>query len=173
MAEEEEETWSLTSGHRFNWDIFLSFRGEDTRHGFTNKLYNELVRNGVRTFIDDEGLDRGEEIAPNLSAAIEDSAASIAVISQNYASSKWCLEELVKISECKRLLLPVFYGVDPSDVRRQKGPFEEHFRKHEIVVEAEKVCRWREAMKKAGNISGWDSMICCIDLWLTGEERQN
>ncbi|XP_016514911.1 uncharacterized protein LOC107831644 [Nicotiana tabacum] len=159
MAEEEEETWSLTSGHRFHWDIFLSFRGEDTRHGFTNKLYNELVRNGVRTFIDDEGLDRGEEIAPNLSAAIEDSAASIAVISQNYASSKWCLEELVKISECKRLLLPVFYRVDPSDVRRQTGPFEEHFRKHEIMVEAEKVCRWREAMKKAGNISGWDSKL--------------
>ncbi|MCD9637564.1 hypothetical protein HAX54_020931, partial [Datura stramonium] len=155
----DEEAWSLTSGHRFHWDIFLSFRGEDTRHGFTEKLYNELVRNGVRTFIDDEGMDRGEEIAPTLLAAIEDSAASIAVISENYASSKWCLEELAKISACKRLLLPVFYRVDPSDVRRQKGLFEEHFREHEILVEAEKVTRWREAMNKAGNISGWDSRL--------------
>lgn len=149
--------WSLTSGHRFKWDIFLSFRGEDTRYNFTEKLYNELVRRGIRTFIDKEGLDRGEEISPSLLTAIEDSAASIAVISKNYASSKWCLEELAKISECKRLLLPIFYGVDPSDVRRQKGPFEEHFREHGILVEAEKVRRWREAMKKAGNISGWDS----------------
>ncbi|KAJ8569878.1 hypothetical protein K7X08_006455 [Anisodus acutangulus] len=156
---DEDEALSLTSGHRFHWDIFLSFRGEDTRHGFTEKLYNELVRNGVRTFIDDEGLDRGEEIAPSLFTAIEDSAASIAVISENYGSSKWCLEELAKILECKRLLLPVFYRVDPSDVRRQKGPFEEHFRKHEVKVEAEKVSRWKEAMNKAGNISGWDSTL--------------
>ncbi|XP_059316655.1 disease resistance protein RPV1-like [Lycium ferocissimum] len=155
----DDETWSLTSGHRFHYDIFLSFRGEDTRHNFTNKLYHELVRNGVRTFIDDEGLDRGEEIAPSLFTAIEDSAASIAVISENYCSSKWCLEELAKITECKRLLLPVFYGVDPSDVRRQKGPFEEHFRNYDTLVEAEKVSRWREAMKKAGNTSGWDSRL--------------
>ncbi|XP_059315912.1 disease resistance protein RPV1-like [Lycium ferocissimum] len=158
----DDETWSLTSGHSFHYDIFLSFRGEDTSHNFTNKLYNELVRNGVRTFIDDEGLDRGEEIAPSLVTAIEDSAASIAVISENYCSSKWCLEELAKIAECKRQLLPVFYGVDPSDVRRQKGPFEEHFRNYDILVEPEKVSRWREAMKKASNTAGWDSRLWYI-----------
>ncbi|XP_055810182.1 disease resistance protein RPV1-like isoform X2 [Solanum dulcamara] len=158
MADDEAEAWSMTSGHRFRWDLFLSFRGEDTRHGFTEKLYNELVRNGIRTFIDNEDLDRGEEISPSLVAAIKDSAASIAVISKNYASSKWCLEELAKISEYKKLLLPVFYEVDPSDVRKQKGPFEKHFREHEILVEAaEKVYLWREAMKKAANTSGWDS----------------
>ncbi|WMV28561.1 hypothetical protein MTR67_021946 [Solanum verrucosum] len=159
MADDEAEAWSMTSGHRFRWDIFLSFRGEDTRHGFTEKLYNELVRNGVRTFIDNEDLDRGEEISKTLVAAIEDSAASIAVISKNYAESKWCLEELAKIWECKRLLLPVFYEVDPSDVRKQKGTFEKHFNEHEILLEAapEKVSRWREAMTKAANTSGWDS----------------
>ncbi|PHT67938.1 hypothetical protein T459_27425, partial [Capsicum annuum] len=156
---------SLTSGHRFQWDIFLSFRGEDTRHNFTEKLHNELVRNGVRTFIDNENLDRGKEISPSLLTAIEDSAASIVVISKNYASSKWCLEELAKLSESKRiLLLPVFYEVDPSDVRRQKGPFEKDFREHEELVEAEKVYRWREGMKKAGNISGWDSRLWYVSI---------
>ncbi|KAM3304056.1 disease resistance protein RPV1 isoform X1 [Capsicum chacoense] len=156
----DEAARSLTSGHRFQWDIFLSFRGEDTRHNFTEKLHNELVRNGVRTFIDNENMDRGKEISPSLLTAIEDSAASIVVISKNYASSKWCLEELAKLSESKRiLLLPVFYEVDPSDVRRQKGPFEKDFREHEELVEAEKVYRWREGMKKAGNISGWDSRL--------------
>nr|GME17592.1 disease resistance protein TAO1-like [Ipomoea batatas] len=88
MAAGDGDEWSLASdgtpSYRYQWDVFLSFRGEDTRHGFTDRLYNSLVR----TFRDDE------EIAPGLIAAIHDSAASIAVISENYASSKWCLEEL-------------------------------------------------------------------------------
>nr|GMC88090.1 disease resistance protein TAO1-like [Ipomoea batatas] len=163
MATGDGDEWSLASdatpSYRYQWDVFLSFRGEDTRHGFTDRLYNELVRNGVRTFRDDEELPRGEEIAPVLIAAIQDSAASIAVISENYASSKWCLEELATILECKRLMLPVFYEVDPSDVRRQGGAFERDFRNHQMTVDAGKILRWREAMTKAGNKSGWDSRV--------------
>lgn len=162
MADDDDDTaWfsssNSTPSYRFRWDVFLSFRGEDTRHNFTERLYNELVLKGVRTFRDDEGLERGEEIAPSLVEAIKDSAASIAVISEKYANSKWCLEELAVIFECKRLMLPVFYKVDPSDVRRQKGPFEKDFRNHETDVAADKVSRWRDAMSKAGRISGWDS----------------
>ncbi|XP_019158108.1 PREDICTED: disease resistance protein TAO1-like [Ipomoea nil] len=163
MAVVDGDEWSLASeatpSYRYQWDVFLSFRGEDTRHGFTDRLYNELVRNGVRTFRDDEELPRGEEIAPGLIAAIQDSAASIAVISENYASSKWCLEELATILECKRLMLPVFYEVDPSDVRRQGGAFERDFRNHQMTVDAGRILRWREAMTKAGNKSGWDSSV--------------
>ncbi|XP_027153974.1 disease resistance protein TAO1 [Coffea eugenioides] len=159
--EDDDAAWfsssNSTPSYRFRWDVFLSFRGEDTRHNFTERLYNELVLRGVRTFRDDEGLERGEEIAPSLVDAIKDSAASIAVISENYANSKWCLEELAVILECKRLMLPVFYEVDPSDVRRQKGPFETDFRNHDTDVAADKVSRWRDAMSKAGRISGWDS----------------
>ncbi|KAL3511208.1 hypothetical protein ACH5RR_030609 [Cinchona calisaya] len=158
---DDETTYSSSSNstpsYRFKWDVFLSFRGEDTRHNFIQLLYNELVRNGVATFRDDEGLQRGEEIAPSLVEAIKDSAASVAVISERYADSKWCLEELAVILECKRLMLPVFYEVDPSDVRRQKGPFEMDFRSHEQHVSADKVRRWRDGMSKAGGISGWDS----------------
>nr|XP_027095396.1 disease resistance protein TAO1 isoform X2 [Coffea arabica] len=159
--EDDDAAWfsssNSTPSYRFRWDVFLSFRGEDTRHNFTERLYNELVLRGVRTFRDDEGLERGEEIAPSLVDAIKDSAASIAVISENYANSKWCLEELAVILECKRLMLPVFYEVDPSDVRRQKGPFEKDFGNHDTDVAADKVSRWRDAMSRAGRISGWDS----------------
>ncbi|KAI3467433.1 hypothetical protein Pfo_024096 [Paulownia fortunei] len=145
------------AAYRYSWDVFLSFRGEDTRHGFIADLYDELVRHGVRAFRDDEGMERGDEIAPTLLAAIEDSAAAIAVISENYANSKWCLEELAKIYECRKLMIPVFYNVDPSDVRWQRGSFEVDFQKHEREVEAAKVERWRNAMNRAGNISGLDS----------------
>ncbi|XAR49158.1 hypothetical protein NMG60_11032252 [Bertholletia excelsa] len=162
MAAASDGDWSAsisTPSFRLQWDVFLSFRGEDTRYGFTSRLHAELVRNGVRTFIDDEGLDRGDEIAPSLLAAIEDSAASIAIISKRYASSWWCLEELAKIVDCRKLILPVFYEVDPSDVRRQKGPFEDDLRLQELRFGVEKVLRWRKAMEKTGGIAGWDSRI--------------
>lgn len=138
----------LSLSFRYKWDVFLSFRGEDTRHGFTDKLYRELNRNGIRSYCGNEGLEYGDDIAPGLLEAIEDSAASVAVISRNYASSRWCLEELAKIFECRRLILPVFYEVDPSDVRRLRGPFEEGFRELGQRFDKEKVDvgekQWRE-----------------------------
>ncbi|XP_034700720.1 disease resistance protein RPV1-like isoform X1 [Vitis riparia] len=146
---------SSTTAFRHRWDVFLSFRGEDTRHNFTDHLYTQLDRNGIRAFRDNEGLNRGDDINSGLLDAIEDSAAFIAIISPNYASSRWCLEELAKVCECRRLILPVFYQVDPSDVRRQKGRFHEDFGKLEARFGEDKVLRWRKAMKKAGGIAGW------------------
>ncbi|KAL5142720.1 TMV resistance protein N [Glycine soja] len=118
-----------------SYDVFLSFRGEDTRHGFTGHLYSALHSKGIHTFIDDEGLQRGEEITPALVKAIQESKIAIIVLSINYASSSFCLHELATILECLmgkgRLVLPVFYKVDPSHVRHQNGSYEEALAKHE------------------------------------------
>ncbi|PON67438.1 TIR-NBS-LRR-like protein [Parasponia andersonii] len=140
---------------RLRWDVFLSFRGEDTRHSFVKNLSDSLDKEGVRAFLDDDGLNRGDEIAPSLLEAIEDSAAAIVVFSPRYAESRWCLEELAKICECpNKLILPVFHLVDPSHVRRQVGPFEKHFRVHEKKWPEDKVMKWRRAMEKVGGIAG-------------------
>lgn len=156
MASNSDLVYSTTpGGFRLRWDVFLSFRGEDTRHSFTKNLYDSLVRNGVRVFRDDDALDRGDEIAPSLLEAIDDSAASIIIISRKFANSHWCLEELAKICDCRKLILPVFHDVDPADVRRQGGPFEDHFRSHERSRITDDVLRWRSAMKKVGGIAGW------------------
>ena len=96
---------TITAAASFDWkyDVFLSFRGEDTRNGFTGHLYKALDRKGIDTFImDNEKLRAGEEISPTLVTAIQRSRCSIFVLSENYASSKWCLEELVEVLECKR-----------------------------------------------------------------------
>ncbi|XP_042491894.1 TMV resistance protein N-like [Macadamia integrifolia] len=113
-----------------SYDVFPSFRGEDTRNTFTAHLYNALDDAGIHTFKDDERLCTGEEIGPELLSAIEQSRISIPIFSKNYASSKWCLNELVKIVECRKtmnqLVLPIFYDVDPSDVRNHTGSYAEH-----------------------------------------------
>ncbi|XP_024042958.1 putative disease resistance protein At4g11170 [Citrus clementina] len=122
----------MASSYRNNkkYDVFVSFRGEDTRDNFTSHLYSALSRQNIQTFIDDQ-LNRGDEISESLVNAIEASAISVIIFSESYASSRWCLDELVKILECKKeyaqILIPVFYRVDPSDVRNQTGSFGDSF----------------------------------------------
>ena len=82
-------------------DVFLSFRGEDTCNNFTAHLNQELRTQRINCFIDEEKLERGKAVSSALVAAIENSMFSIIVLSENYASSRRGLEELVKILECK------------------------------------------------------------------------
>ncbi|CAN6678459.1 unnamed protein product [Malus baccata var. baccata] len=147
--------------HSWTYDVFLSFRGEDTRYNFVGHLYNNLVQKGIKTFMDDEALQRGEEISLALLKAIEQSRISIVVFSENYASSHWCLDELVHIFHCKeqlqQMVFPVFYKVDPSDVRNQRKSFSKALSHHESKLKGnmDKVLRWRETLTKAANLSGW------------------
>ncbi|KAL4633427.1 hypothetical protein ACB092_04G122200 [Castanea dentata] len=122
---------STSSTPQWNYDVFLSFRGDDTRKSFTGHLYSALKQNGIFTFKDNEKLERGKPISLKLWKAIEGSKVVIVILSKNYASSMWCVNELTKIIECVKeielTVLPVFYDVDPVDVRKQTGPFAQAF----------------------------------------------
>ncbi|XP_061370935.1 uncharacterized protein LOC133313561 [Gastrolobium bilobum] len=152
---------SSSFSYEFNYDVFLSFRGTDTRYGFTGNLYKALCDKGIRTFIDDEELQRGDEITPSLVKAIEESRIAIIVLSDNYASSSFCLDELSNIIHSikgkGRLVLPVFYDVDPSDVRHQRGTYGEALASHEerFNENKEKVHHWRKSLHLAANLSGF------------------
>ncbi|KAJ0794693.1 putative TIR domain, P-loop containing nucleoside triphosphate hydrolase [Helianthus annuus] len=140
----------------FQYDVFLSFSGEDTRKNFVDHLYAALEQHGIHTFKDDERLKQGKNINNQLLKSIEESKLFIIVFSKNYASSSWCLNELVKIMECQKsndqIAYPVFYDVDPSDVRKQRGPVGEALAKHNN----KEIGKWREALTEAANLSGWD-----------------
>ncbi|XLR24751.1 hypothetical protein S83_052651 [Arachis hypogaea] len=154
---------SSSSSIRYPWKyhVFISFRGEDTRYGFTGNLYKALFDKGVHTFIDDEELQRGHEITPSLLKAIEESRIAIIILSPNYASSSFCLDELVHILHCikgnDRLVLPVFYEADPSDVRHQRNSFGEAMAKHEEKFKSDlnKVHKWKQALHQVANLSGY------------------
>ncbi|XP_024045271.1 TMV resistance protein N-like [Citrus clementina] len=155
----------MASSYRNNkkYDVFVSFRGEDTRDNFTSHLYSALSRQNIQTFIDDQ-LNRGDEISESLVSAIEASPISVIIFSESYASSRWCLDELVKILECKKeceqIVIPVFYRVDPSDARNQTGPFGISFSKLEerFKENPEKLRSWRKALKEAASLSGFNSL---------------
>ncbi|KAI3826783.1 hypothetical protein L1987_00839 [Smallanthus sonchifolius] len=94
---EDLETSSSTYDHKY--DVFLSFRGADTRLSFTNHLHTALVNANLTTFLDNEEIQTGEFLKPELESAIKASRASIIVLSENYAYSKWCLDELAEKME--------------------------------------------------------------------------
>ncbi|KAI4353221.1 hypothetical protein L6164_002187 [Bauhinia variegata] len=152
---------SSSFSYKWTYDVFLSFRGKDTRTGFTGNLYKALCQRGIHTFIDDAQLRRGKEITPSLAKAIEESRIAIVVFSEYYASSRFCLEELIKIIDCiktkGRLVLQVFYKVDPSQVGRQTRSYGEAFARYESVHyhEPGKVLKWRSALSMAANLTGY------------------
>ena len=157
---------------RYTYDVFLSFRGEDTRKTFTDHLYAALSGGaGLRTFIDDEGIERCENVKLELEKAIKAARSSIIVFSKDYASSRWCLDVLVMILEHKKtschVILPVFYDVIPSQVRHQTGCFAKAFGRYEELFMTEtderkreylrnKVEGWREALREVANLAGMD-----------------
>ncbi|TYH86792.1 hypothetical protein ES332_D01G069600v1 [Gossypium tomentosum] len=152
---------SSSSVSRGKYDVFLSFRGEDTRRNFTDHLYAAFKRRGITTFRDDEKLETGEPIAPELFKAIHESWCSVIVLSEGYCFSSWCLQELSEIIQQKNnkghKVFPLFYYVDPSDLRKQTGKVLEAFLKHENNFQdnKEKTQRWRSALTQVANIKGW------------------
>ncbi|KAL0888083.1 hypothetical protein Bca101_012066 [Brassica carinata] len=154
------------TGHmpeRWSYDVFLNFRGEDVRRGFVSHLYTSLRRFNVRTFLDNVELEVGDHFPSELLDAVEASKILVVILSEDYASSSWCLDELLHIMKCRRsnsrhLVLPMFYKIEPSDIRWQKGKIADSFAKHQsrYPSEKEKVQSWREALTEVANLSGWD-----------------
>ncbi|CAJ1971312.1 unnamed protein product [Sphenostylis stenocarpa] len=138
----------------FIYDVFLSFRDEDTSsHTFIKHLCKELLRKGIYTYFDDKHV--------RVTNPIEESKILIIVFSEHYASSTRCLDELVKILEStkrdkKQVVFPIFYFVDPSDVRHQRNSYGKHMMAHqnEFGKDSQKVKDWRSALATACNLPG-------------------
>ncbi|XP_056168234.1 disease resistance protein L6-like [Syzygium oleosum] len=153
------------------YQVFLSFRGPDTRRGITNCLYHALVDVGIRVFIDDEELRPGERISGNLLLAIDDSKLYMPIFSKNYASSHWCLRELAKMVENtskskeegnEKVILPIFYDVKPADVKLKTSLYNDAILNLEQKMEDEKkfsheeIKTWRQALSKVDDTKGWE-----------------
>ncbi|XP_068322753.1 disease resistance protein TAO1-like [Pyrus communis] len=146
---------------REKYDVFISFRGEDTRKNFTSHLHAALRGKKIETYMDYR-LERGDEIAPALREAIEKSRLSVIIFSKNYASSTWCLIELVHILKCKKkngqMVVPIFYDISPSEVRKQEGSYAGAFAELEnrFKDRMDKVIEWKAALVEATGLSGFD-----------------
>ncbi|KAJ9559053.1 hypothetical protein OSB04_013667 [Centaurea solstitialis] len=150
----------------------IDMTGLDTRLNFTDHLYNALVTANITTFLDDEEIETGKELKPELEDAIKASRASIIVLSKNYASSRWCLDELVIILEqhknANHIVIPIFYHVEPTHVRKQQSSFGDAMAEHRKRMEAiknveerskfaKKMEIWKKALTKVADLKGQDA----------------
>ncbi|CAN1173065.1 Disease resistance-like protein DSC1 [Linum perenne] len=160
---------SHTSPYTGEWeyDVFLCFRGDDTRLGFTSHLMNAISTKQIRTFIDDK-LEKTKSI-DELVSILQRSALSVVVFSDKFADSSWCLDEVATIAprmaKFGHRILPVFYNVDPSDVTDDSGSYstiiDREYKGRSTYSEDKK--RWMDALKAVANCSGHTSQAIKIE----------
>ena len=56
-----------------------------------------------------------------------------------------------------QIVLPIFYNVDPSEVRKQTGTYAQAFEEHETCFKEniDKVHKWRAILTDVSNLSRW------------------
>ncbi|XP_059455272.1 disease resistance protein RPV1-like [Corylus avellana] len=129
----------------------------------------------------DDELRSGEEISLTLLKTIEESKISIIVLSKNYSSSQWCLDELMKILECRKTMgqnvLLLFYGVDPSEVRNQTNSMEKHSNEpdfiHEVIEKVNSILVKKTYFQVAQYPVGIESRVQDVKLLLDMEKNDS
>ncbi|XP_054782010.1 TMV resistance protein N-like [Prosopis cineraria] len=126
------------SSSQVKYEIFIRFRGSDIRFGFLNNLTTALRGKQMDVYVDDR-LERGDEISLALEGAIEGSKIALAGNQQ--------------------IVIPIFYDVDPTDVRHQKGTYAKSFNDHgqRFKDNMDKLKMWRSVLKKTTALSGHHS----------------
>ncbi|OAP12098.1 hypothetical protein AXX17_AT1G57190 [Arabidopsis thaliana] len=150
---------SSSKPHNYKFKVFSSFHGPDVRKTLLSNLREHFQGKGI-TMFDDEKIKRGGDLSPSLKRAIKTSKISIVILSQKYASSSWCLDELLEIMKrkkaMKQIVMTVFYGVEPSDVRKQTGDFGIAFNKTCVNKTDKERKEWSKALTDVSNIAGED-----------------
>lgn len=153
-----------------SYDVFINHRGPDVKNEFATELYHALCRYGLRVFLDIEELEEGDKITSEIDGAIRTASVQIAIFSPDYASSSWCLNELLLMLEMLKsgsTILPIFYNVEPSDLRHKKYvvslrslagketiDFQTQVKKPRY--EADLIEKWKNALSDAADISGFN-----------------
>jgi len=145
------------------YDVFINHRGPDVKKTLAGLLYRDLKSKGLQVFLDQPELEPGHIIRSQIEAAIQGASVHIAIFSENYAESNWCLDELVLMLDSKRTILPVFYKVKPSDLRwPDKGAYADALRGHEKKkrYDLQIIQGWKKALSSVADISGFELEAC-------------
>jgi hypothetical protein len=147
---------SASAAVHTDYDVFLNHRGPDVKAGFVAHLDEALRAAGLNPFLDKASLRKGDAAFRSIDDALEVAKVHVAVVSKGYAESKYCLSELVAMMRSSKPVIPVFYDVEPAQLRRvENGPFAAAFEKHQARESAEQVEEWREALRQLADITGF------------------
>ncbi|XP_039155784.1 TMV resistance protein N-like [Eucalyptus grandis] len=151
-----------TDTSRMEFEVFLSFRGPDTRDNFTSCLYHNMVEKGIRVFRDNEELRVGQKIGGNLLRALDNTQIYIPIFSKGFASSVWCLREVAHMVDCtlksdrKKEILPLFFDVKPDDVKLRTELYSNALSEYEKKYGPDEVTLWKAALREVATRAGWE-----------------
>uniref|UniRef100_A0A7N0RG82 ADP-ribosyl cyclase/cyclic ADP-ribose hydrolase n=1 Tax=Kalanchoe fedtschenkoi TaxID=63787 RepID=A0A7N0RG82_KALFE len=148
------------STSKFRYEVFLSFNAKNIGNSFADFMYIALNKKGFKVYNENDGNEHDEDTRTKRYQAIEQSQLSVVIVTKRFVRSPWCLDQLVKILECKNsvghVVLPVFYNhLEPIEVGKQLGPCEQAFADHEAVFAGEpgKVQQWRSALTQVAKLA--------------------
>ncbi|XP_059064017.1 disease resistance protein RUN1 isoform X2 [Cryptomeria japonica] len=150
---------STSAASTLPYDVFINHRGIDVKRTMASTIYHTLSNIGYQVFLDEEKLQLGDYLPVAIEEAVRKALLHIAIFSKNYAQSPWCLAELALILETGTKIIPVFYYVQPDDLRwavKGKGKYAHSFFQHELKgrYTFEQLQRWKMALHKASFYSG-------------------
>ncbi|KAL3719367.1 hypothetical protein ACJRO7_004340 [Eucalyptus globulus] len=129
------------------FEVFLNFRGPDTRLNFTDCLYHSLNGVGIRVLIHNEEIRKGEKIGEELLSVINGSKIYVSIFSINYASSA------IRLTD--KVIIPIFFNVDPCDVKLRTGLYVDALKRHKDKFSYDEVQQWKVALIEVASIKGW------------------
>lgn len=121
-------------------------------------LFSLVILFRIHAFLDSEEKELGDSFPSTIENAIHSASAHIAIFSNRYAESSWCLAELVLMLQSSAKIIPLFYGVEPSDLRFvEKGKYAKAFTEYEQKKRyLEKLGEWKEALQSVSFITGYE-----------------
>ncbi|XP_059072503.1 TMV resistance protein N isoform X2 [Cryptomeria japonica] len=136
-----------------SYDVFINHYGEDVKYTLATNIHDKLTALGFSVFLDVYSLELGDVIPAHIEEAMRTASLHIAIFSPKYVESPWCLAELAYMLNTPNRVIPVFYRVDPSDLRwvgKGKGSYAPSFSRHEKQgrYSAQKVEEWKMALEK-------------------------
>ena len=128
------------------YDVFINHRGVDTKHNVARLLYDRLghLSGGrVRSFLDNKSMRPGDRLHESINEGIRQCRVAVAIFSPRYFDSDFCLHELANIVESRKVLIPIFYGIKPSELILPKEVVDSE------TYTSEEIERFKVALKEA------------------------
>ena len=103
----------------YEYDVFINHRGVDTKHNVARLLYDRLLQlsgGRVRSFLDNKSMRPGDRLGASIDEGIRQCKVAVAIFSKRYFDSDYCLHELASIVEARKVIVPIFYGIKPSEL---------------------------------------------------------
>ncbi|OEL25974.1 hypothetical protein BAE44_0013004 [Dichanthelium oligosanthes] len=119
QLERVDEGEMSAGGARAPYDVFINHRGVDTKHNVAQLLYYRLLRvsgGRVHSFLDNKSMRPGDRLGESIDEGIRQCRVAVAIFSKRYFDSEFCLHELASLVEARKIIIPIFYGIKPSEL---------------------------------------------------------